>query len=190
MSDGRGGRGNAATGSELTVPSQDRAIDALPPLQAAWVRAKVERGCSNTEAARLAGYDATPDSLKTIGYRLSHEKRVRLALFEECQLALHTSSAVAVRVLEEMAGNPEVEAKDRIRASVEILNRSGLHAMSEHKVTVDSPRSRKEIVASIINLCAKSGLDAAKMLGVDKAAVTDAEFVEVTPKFDPEEFAV
>ena len=71
-----------------------------------------------------------------------------------------------------------------IDAHVEAMNRAGIHAQSEHKVTVDDkrPQSKKELIDATKNVLAELGMtpaQAEKFLEGKTDDVVEAEFTEV-----------
>jgi hypothetical protein len=147
---------------------------------AAWVIAKVERGVTNREAARLAGYAGDNHVLDGVGYRCAHDPRVQAALFEQATLAMRASSAVAIRVVEEILTDPATEPKDRLRAADMILSRTGFNTVSEQRIIVEH-LSEREQIQKIRTLALRLGLDPVALLGNAGVAreVIDAEFEEV-----------
>jgi len=149
------------------------AMAALNDRQRAFVLTLIQTGCTRAEAARVAGYEGDSDTLKSAGYRLAHTPKVQAALQEEAVKLMRDHAPVMIEVLHSIAINPQADAKDRIRAAGELLSRSGLGTMSEHKITVE-----KTFAKSL-------DIDPDKLLGrgTPKLAgpVVDAEFAEVTP---------
>jgi hypothetical protein len=83
---------------------------------------------------------------------------------------------MAVRVIEGLASNPKVKPETRLKAATELLNRSGLHSTTEHKVTVDRPdMDERQLVRRIAALAQEQGLDPSMLLGA-RGYVIDAEF--------------
>jgi len=150
------------------------ALDSLSPLMRAFVIAKVQTGLSNARCAGLAGYTGSAETLKATGYRVAHDPRVQAALHEQLSLAMRSSAATAVRVLEDVASDPKAENKDRLRAAGMILDRAGLQSVTESKVTVEH-RSDQEKVDQIVELARRVGLDPRPLLG-NAGAIVDAEF--------------
>jgi phage terminase small subunit len=146
---------------------------------AAFVVAKVQTGQHNARCAALAGYRGSAATLKATGYRLAHDPRVQAALHEQCALAIKSSAATAVRVIEDVASDPRAEPKDRLRAAAMILDRSGLSAVTQHQITVDH-RSEQDKVDLIVELAARLGIDPRQLLGQAGVAI-DAEFKLIEP---------
>lgn len=156
------------------------AMEALPPRQRQFVFALIQTGCTQSKAAELAGYAGGPNTWKAMGWRLAHDSRVQAAIHEEAQKLIRSTSVMAINVITEIASNPKVEAKDRLKAAVELLNRSGLHAHTEHKLTVEHHRSETEEVQRIRQFAEQLGLDPRQLLG-NAGVVVDAEFQIVKP---------
>ena len=173
------------------------AMRGLSPQWRAFVEAKVQHGLSNRQAAKAAGYaDTSVNVLDATAYRLAHDPRVQAALHEETVKLMRAQGAKSVHVLIAMRDNPAVEAKDRIKCALELMNRSGLHAMTEQKVSVEHTLSDAEMDRRILSLCAELGIaetEARKMLVAPskvkpllkaETIATDATFEEVKPE-DP-----
>lgn len=161
----------------------------------AFVVAKIETGESNGECARLAGYSASsPDVLKSIGYAIAHRERVQAAILEMSRRLMRTEGPKSIKTLVEIRDNKKAEDKDRIKASIELLNRAGMNAVSESHLTVTHQLSESQMDQRILQLASELGLDEAtarKMLiapaDLEKNAnVIDADFTEVRePSQDP-----
>jgi hypothetical protein len=186
----------------IAVPAAD---DLGPAMQActngerSFVIAKVETGESNAECARLAGYSAsTPDTLKSTGYAIAHRQRVQDAILEMSRKLMRSEGPKSIKTLVEIRDNKSLEAKDRLKASVELLNRAGMSAVSEshltvtHELLTDAQKDQR-----ILSLASELGLDEAtarKMLiapaDLEKnAQIIDAEFEEVPLSDDPRNIA-
>jgi phage terminase small subunit len=164
------------------------AVAALPERMQRFVLALVQTGCSRAEAARLAGYAGNANTLKSKGYALSHDPRVQAALHEESLKLMRDTAPMAIGVLKEVAQDRTIDPKARIKAAAELLSRSGLGAMTEHKVTVERQLDQQALIAEIANLARSLDLDPVKLLGHVRVAdlpppfvePIEAEFTEVT----------
>lgn len=164
----------------------------LLPRQRAFVRACLETGRNNnTLHARMAGYSGNDDSMKATGWRLAHDADVQAAMLEEAEKRLRGNAIMATSTLVNLAENAR-EDKDKLKAIDMLLNRAGLHAKTEHKVTVEH-HTPADMIARIEHLAAKLGLDPVKLLGHSSTAVPaagaeiiDAEFAEVSDGGEPE----
>lgn len=132
-------------------------------------------GRKNTEAARRAGYSGNENTVTVTAYRLTHDPLVLAAIKEEGEKRMHSGAILATSVLLEVAG--DVLHKDRVKAALAILDRIGLHAQSEHKVTVTNTGDEKAMVERITQLALQLGIEPQRLLG--GPAPIDAEFVEV-----------
>jgi hypothetical protein len=167
------------------------AMAALSPAQRAFVVAKVHYGCNNAEAARRAGYSKNqPEDAKVTAYRLAHNDTVQAAIIEESRKLMAGEGPRSIKTLVAIRDDRGKEAKDRIKAAVELLNRGGLQAISEHHLTVEHQMTDAQKDQRILALCRELGLpdaDARKMLIAPE--VLDAEFEEVGPEKTPEQAA-
>jgi len=160
------------------------AMFALSPPKRAFVFAKVHFGCSNAEAARHAGYSKNhPGNAKVTAYQLAHSEEVQAAIIEESRKVMAAEGPRSIRTLVEIREDKKAEAKDRIKASLELLNRGGLNAVSEHHLTVEHTLTPEQQDRRILELCRELEVPdavARKMLIAPEAI--DAEFTEVKPE--------
>ena len=171
-----------------TLPTFDTgrlgpAMEALPPRMRQFVMAIIQTGCTNAKAADLAGYQGGPDTWKAMGWRLAHDSRVQAAIQEEAAKLIRTSAVMAIGVVQDIARNPNVDPKDRLKAALAILDRSGLHAHTEHTLKVEHQPSESETLRQIKELAERLGVDPVQFLGRYGYAV-DADFTVVTPAGD------
>ena len=155
------------------------AMVALPTdRQRAFVIALLDTGGINhTKAAQLAGYEGGTDSLRVTAHRVFHDERVQAAIREEANRRLHAASGLAVCVLVEIASSSP-QPKDRIKAAQAILNRTGMHEKTEHKVTTtDISKTDEELVKRAKELAKQFGMDESQLLG--DMGIVDAEYTEV-----------
>jgi phage terminase small subunit len=151
------------------------AMEALSDMQRQFVFALIQSGCSQSKAAELAGYRGGPNTWKAVGWRLAHDSRVQAAIHEEAQKLIRTTSVMAIKVIEDLASDRKVKPEVRLKAATELLNRSGLHAQTEHKVTVERHLDDQQLVNRIVGLARDLDLDPRQLLG-SRGYVVDAEF--------------
>jgi phage terminase small subunit len=151
------------------------AMLALPnDRQRAFVVALVQLGCDATHAAAVAGYAL--EKSNGHAWRLAHDPKIQAALLEECKKVIRSDAPMALTVLRTVAKDPTAPHRDRLRAATEILNRSGLNAVSETNITV-THKSEAEQDREILALASELGLDdkaKSKLLG--RPVVTEAQF--------------
>jgi phage terminase small subunit len=174
-----------------------RAMLALNDRQRAFVVALLETGGANyTKAAMMAGY-GTPSSssasMNVIASRLAHDDRIQAAMLEEAQKRLGANTILCTSTLVNIINGelPGCTVKDRTKAIEILLNRTGLHALSEHKVKVEhSTVDDEEALRKIAFLAKRVGIDPSKLLGMGVAtpAVIEGEFVEVSDNQLTDEF--
>lgn len=158
------------------------AMAALPTdRQRKFVRALCETGGQNhTLAARKAGYTGNEITLNNTAHRLAHDPLILAALKEEADRRIRSGALLGASVLMEIAG--DTMHKDRFRAAQELLNRSGLQVITEHKVTVDRGGNEKAMIERIASMAAQLGIDHKKLLG----GFVEGEFEEVPALSAPE----
>ncbi len=164
------------------------AMTELSPMMRQFVLAILQTGCSQAKAAELAGYTGNAATLKATGWRLAHDDRVQAAIQEEARKLIRDTAGMAIGVIADIAQDRTLPPRDRLKAAVELLNRSGLHPHTEHHVTVE--RQRQQTTAALVErvraLAGHFGLDAPKLLAaVGITDPIDAEFVEVQPSEPP-----
>lgn len=167
------------------------AMKALNDAQRRFVVAVLELGSTNyTRAAMAAGYKGPPDNVKVLACRMSHNPKIIAALNEEAKRRLQASAPMAISELIRMAEGGVLDGKLKLKAIELILNRTGFHALSEHRVDVQHSYSDPDAIARIQALSKQLGLDPVKLLGTagvkvdDEGKVIDAEFTEVDPYTD------
>jgi len=159
------------------------AMQALLPRQRKFVVAMLDGGGTKySRYAQIAGYSGDAEALASTGHRLAHDTKILAAIQEEGIRRVRASVGMATSQLVTLAETAPLH-KDRLKAIEMILNRSGLHALTEHKVTVEHPTDPLSIVERIATLANKLGIDPKKLLGnnaqTESAPVVDAEFTEV-----------
>jgi hypothetical protein len=147
------------------------AMASLNPMQRAFVAAKVHTGADNSKAARAAGYSI--EHAKRSGYRLAHDDRVQAAILEEGRKLMRSEGARSIQTLVAIRDDKGADAKDRIKCAVELLNRSGFHAVSEHHLNVEHRLSETEQDRRILALAAELGLPETE---AQKLLIAPAEF--------------
>lgn len=159
------------------------AMKALPTdKQRLFVCAMLETGGrSMTEAARIAGYGSGehPNALRVSACRLAHDADILAAMDEESAKRLRSNRILAVSTLEHIIKSG-MKDSDRLKAIEMLLNRTGLHAMSEHKVvTSDTSRSDEELIKRLRHLAKESGMPENELLR--QAGYIDADFTVIEP---------
>lgn len=167
---------------DLTITLEEAclgpAMKKLTEKQRGFVMAMIEQGGVNyTRAAREAGYEGSESSNARIGFRLAHDPTIQEAIKEVGLKMLHAGAIVAVKTVVDIAGDVSAEKKDRLKAAELIMNRTGMHALTEHKVAVthtadtdDEMLKRMEQLAKVLNL------DPSKLIG---NVMIDADYEEV-----------
>ena len=175
----------------IAVPDAE---DLGPAMQAcnigerAWVIAKIETGESNMECCRVAGYSASSnDVLKAMGYAIAHRQRVQDALLEMSRKLMRTEGAKSIKTLVAIRDDRTIKPEIRLKASVELLDRAGMNAVSESHLTVTHELNEAQMDQRILALAAELGLteDVARKMLISpadlqkNADIIDAEFEEV-----------
>lgn len=157
---------------------------ALTPRQRAFVFAMLETGQDDhTRCARMAGYTGNDNVLYVTAHRLAHDEKIQTAIHEQASKRLKAGAIMATGTLLAIAKNPV--HKDQLKAALEIMNRSGLHAITESKVTHEHTLDDKAAIQRVKDLALSLGIDAKKLLG--NYGIVEAEYTEVPEEeeFDP-----
>jgi phage terminase small subunit len=161
------------------------AMRALGDRQREWVLRYISNGGNGPEAAISIG--CTPGNTAYIySSRNSRDPKVLDAIREEAEKRIKVGAVMAMDVMLEIMNNPT--HKDRFKAAQEVANRSGLIVVAKSEVAHTHTDTTDAMIARITNLSKQLGLDPQKLLG-SVGVITDAEFVEVTPRAaEPEEW--
>ena len=120
------------------------AMRKLTPLQRKFVLAvQILGSTDNTRAAILAGYGSPRDgtkwnqqSARNAGWRLAHDPDVQAAMLEEAGKRLGGLRFRALDVLRSIVDDIKTKPALRLKAGLEILNRTGMPTMTEQNITV------------------------------------------------------
>ena len=151
------------------------AMQALNERQRIFVVALLDQGTKHNQsaAARKAGYRGKPETIRVMGHQLAHYPKVQAAILEEAKKRLQLGTGAAAALLLETIGDKKVGRHDRLRAAESVLDRGGLHARTEHTVTVTKDRTEK--LRDICRLAREFGLDPRQVVG-DLADVLEGDF--------------
>lgn len=144
------------------------AMKALGDRQKLFVIGCVDLGLNHAHAAKFAGYAVgKPGSpyLRVQGHRLAHDERVQRAMVEEAGKRLKAGTVAASALVVSVIEDESADMKDRLKAAFGLMDRGGLHALSEHKVEVSHTDNRAEKLLRIVELCRLTGRDPQELLG-------------------------
>lgn len=159
------------------------AMRVLNPRQRAFVVALLDLGCqtNHTRAAMIAGYEGNGNSLKVTAHRLAHDDRVQAAIIEEARKRLTTGTIAAVSYLVDVITSKAALDKDRLKAAQMLLDRGGIHAITEHNVKVEHTDNRSEKLAKLVVLAKAQGVDPRALLGgLSDVIEADYEVIDET----------
>jgi hypothetical protein len=129
------------------------------PMQRRFVMALLELGdLQHSRAARLAGSQATNEnSLAVSAHQMFHNRKVQEALHEQAIGRLASGKIMAVSQLLMMANSTTNETV-KLKALLAIMNRTGLHEITEHRVeTVNINSTLEEDLDQLAILAKQSG---------------------------------
>lgn len=174
-----------------TIPEENNGpyMSALTELQRAFVRAYIEHpNYTGTQLAELAGYaSSSKGSLQVTGSRLLRDPKVIAACNEEAGKRLQTGGLIGISGIIALALNSA--HKDHLKACIALADRTGFHALSEHKVTVDDkrPQTKQELLDAVHLMGKQAGLTDSEITKLTGEAIVDAEFTVVAePALDAE----
>jgi phage terminase small subunit len=152
-------------------------MEKLNPRQRAFVDAMLDTGGADyTRCAKLAGYVGGEGGIRVTAHRLAHDERIQAAIQEQARKRMIGAGIMATGVLIDIAGNPA--HKDQLKAATSLLDRAGLHAITESKHTVHNTSDRAEQIREIAELAREMGADPVKLLGAHGVTI-DADFTEI-----------
>jgi len=140
---------------------------------------------SQMRAAEAAGYSGDKKNLAHQGHLLAHDERVQKAMLEEGQRRMGAFLPLATSILGQLmlSGKESV----RLRAAAMVMDRTGIIAKTEHKVTVTHQLTEEEQILRIKYLAGQLKMDPQVLLGqagintsveISPEPVDDAEFEE------------
>jgi hypothetical protein len=118
---------------------------------------------SQLRAAEAAGYSGNKANLAHQGHMLAHDERIQKAILEEGQRRMGAFLPLATSIV----GQLLLGGKDtiKLRAAAMIMDRTGIIAKTEHKVTVTHQLTEDETVARIMYLAKSMNMDPKLLLG-------------------------
>lgn len=169
------------------------AMKALNVRQRAFVISMLETGRTNNQLhAQNAGYCGTGNQLAVQGYRLAHDERIQAAINEEAKRRMNAAAIIATSRVVGLLDS--ADEKVQLKAAEMIFNRTGLHATTEHKVTVEHIEDDKTLLDKARRLASELGLDVTKLIGYSQETtlplsgpVIDGEFTEAPAELSFEE---
>ena len=165
------------------IEEYGEAMSALSPLQRNFVNNWCEHpNWSGLALVKASGYQGNDNVHGVTAHRLTHDKKVLAAMDEEAGKRMRYGGAIAVGAIVAIALNPA--HKDHLKACQLLLDRTGRHATTEHKVIVDDkrPETKAELIAAIKKVATEAGLDEVatqKLIGSQGTEVIEAEFEEI-----------
>src|SRR5271166_391515 len=165
------------------------AMQALPVATRNFVLALV-RGPWNLTRAYLETHpESTYETANSHSTVLVHSPKVIAALQEEGRKRMDGGVFTAIDTVMQVIKDPGAEAKDRLKAAAMIMNRTGFHELTEHKVTVTRMLSDAEAALEIVFLAKELGMDPREALGpnvamprLPKPDPLDVEYAEIEPE--------
>lgn len=140
-----------------------------------FVVAWFQLGGKRAQAAAVAGYTTKTRAAQDVAaYQVWHRPRVQAAIKEwAAQSPLGEMLPAAMNAWKEII--EDEGHKDRAKMVLEVANRTGLHAVSEHKLTVEHKDDREAKLRRLMEIAKATGQDVRALLGA-ATDVTDADF--------------
>ena len=156
-------------------------MNALVPKRRAFVQALMNQGTRNaTQAAAAAGYSqVSNESLRVQASNLMHDDAVQEAIQEEAKRRITTMLPLALETVAAIMENPQEGGATRLKAATTVMDRTGVHAVSE-RITREEPLERDpDQIKRIMGLAQVLGLPIEQLLGARLAQhptpmITDA----------------
>ena len=155
------------------------AMERLNSRQQDFVRAVAVVGRNWQRAAEIAGYTGSAQALATQGWRLSRNPEVRAAMLEHGTAELAAGAPYVVDQLFRIVEDPRTEARDKLKALVEIANRCGLHSKTEHNINVTHEVGDRAAMIEALKMKVAANPEVRALLSPTMLEAIDAEFVEV-----------
>jgi hypothetical protein len=129
------------------------------------------------QLAKAAGYSQSSHGyLRRVAHSLKHNEKVIAAMREEADKQLRSNALLGVSVIAKIARTDG--HRDQLKAAEALADRVGFHRMTEHKVSVEHKRPQ-DIIDLAVRLAKEIGVAEEKLLGHNRAAVLEGEFVVV-----------
>ena len=156
---------------------------ALAPRQRNFVWALFQQGDRDaTAAARKAGYK-DGSGIRNTAYQLWHDEKIQAAIHEEGRRRLNGMVPFAIAKMTDIMEDPQSDKAVVLKGVNMVLDRAGLHSVSERKVTHEHSMSDPGMLEKIRLLAVQLGVDPEKLLGARLAkqqpAAIEAEYQEV-----------
>lgn len=151
-----------------------------------FVRIYCRQGGRNASRAYALAYGIDPNDKSKHstyacgGWRLLQDDRCLAAILECTEAGLRAAAPLAKRVMLEIAEGEQFAASDRLRASIAIADRVGMHAKSEHKVTVERIDQDEGKMRRILLMAQQMGVPIESLAGSKIAE--QAKLIDMTPE--------
>jgi phage terminase small subunit len=142
-------------------------MNALVPMRRKFVQALMNQGTRNaTQAAAAAGYSQeSQGSLRVQAHDLMHDEAVQEAIQEEARRRITTMLPLALETVASIMENPQEGGATRLKAATTVMDRSGVHAVSE-RINREEPLERDpDQVKRIMALAQILGVPIEQLLG-------------------------
>ena len=134
-----------------------------------------------TNAYKSAGYEACGVAARVGAHRLGHDPRIQAALLEESRKRTQLGTVAATAYLLEVIQDGEVDTRERLKAAGMILDRGGMHSLTEHRVEISHNDNRLEKILRVAELARLTGQDPKALLG-NLSDVVEADFEIIEQK--------
>lgn len=133
-------------------------------------------GCSHSRAAREAGYSSEKGGDRVRGHECAHNPAVQMALREEAGKRLNSMSVIAANVMMDIMLADETSPKDKLKAAMAVLDRTGFAAAQTINVNKNvTDNSGKAIMERIQRAADALGVDPGTLLGTAPMKVINHE---------------
>lgn len=158
------------------------AMEGLSPRQRAYVlEFLLAGGRDRTGCARRAGYggpETTKNAMYVASHRLANDEKIIAAITEETTRRMYGNVALALKNVEDVLKADDASNKDKLAAAKMVFDRGGIHARTEHVVTVENVTTEAQI-KRVVALARAAGKDPQQVLALIGIEYTPFEVVEV-----------
>jgi hypothetical protein len=127
-------------------------------------------------AIRAAGWTGTPMSLQVTASRLFSDGRMQAAIQEEARKRTVTLLPMAIAAHTEIMNDKD--HKDRLAAARSVMDRAGLHAVTEERKVLEISFGPEQIKRAVM-LAKRMNIPLAQLVGPRAAALATPEGVEL-----------
>lgn len=133
------------------------AMAALSPMQRRYVELRYENALmTEFRCVELAGYKGKYDAIKKMAYRLKNNPLVQAAMKEAGETIYRDKLPITINAIDNIIRDPK--HRDHAKVLHGLLDRVGMHAVTETKTTVTHQIDRADLLVKLAALMEKHNL--------------------------------